>query len=111
MAALWVKCTHCGELLYQRELARNLKVCHKCQFHFRLGAYERVELFADEGTFRELDRDMRSCDPLRFVSRGKAYPDRLAEARDSAGLPEAVIYGTARLRGQPVVVAAMDAAF
>jgi len=109
--SLWVKCTRCGELLYQRELARNLKVCHKCQYHFRLTAYERVELFADPDSFHELDADMRSVDALRFVSRGKAYPDRLAEARKSAGLPEAAIYGTAKLRGQPIVLAAMDAAF
>jgi acyl-CoA carboxylase subunit beta len=108
---LWVKCTRCGELLYQRELVRNLKVCHKCQHHFRLGAYERVELFADPDSFRELDADMRSADPLQFNSRGKAYPDRLAEAHDSAGLIEAVIYGTARLDEQPIVLAVMDAAF
>jgi acyl-CoA carboxylase subunit beta len=109
--SLWVKCTRCGELLYQRELSRNLKVCHKCQFHFRLSAYERVEMFADPDSFRELDAGMRSLDLLSFVSRGKAYPDRLAEARKSAGLAEAVIYGTARLDSQPIVLAAMDAAF
>jgi acetyl-CoA carboxylase carboxyl transferase subunit beta len=109
--SLWVKCTRCGELLYQRELSRNLKVCHKCQFHFRLTAYERVDLFADRDSFRELDAGMRSFDPLGFVSRGKAYPDRLAEARKSSGLSEAAIYGTAQLLGQPIVLAAMDAAF
>ncbi|HEX6512764.1 MAG TPA: acetyl-CoA carboxylase carboxyltransferase subunit alpha [Chloroflexota bacterium] len=111
MSALWIKCTRCGELLYQRELARNLKVCHKCQYHFRIGARERVELFADPDTFRELDADLRTADPLHFVSRGKAYPDRLAEAQSSAGLTEAAIYGTARLLGQPIVLAVMDAAF
>ena len=109
--SLWVKCSRCGELLYQRELDRNLKVCHKCQFHFRLGAYERVELFADQDSFHELDAGMRSLDPLRFAASGKAYPDRLAEARKSAGLPEAAIYGTATLNGQPIVLAAMDASF
>ena len=109
--SLWVKCTRCGELLYQRELDRNLQVCHKCQFHFRLGAYERVQLFADPDSFHELDAGMRSLDPLHFVSRGKRYPDRLAEARASAGLPEAVIYGTASVHGQAIVLVAMDAAF
>jgi acetyl-CoA carboxylase carboxyl transferase alpha subunit/acetyl-CoA carboxylase carboxyl transferase beta subunit len=111
LSALWVKCTRCGELLYQRELARNLQVCHKCHYHFRLRARERIELFADPGTFRELDPDMRSADPLEFVSRGKRYPDRLAEARESADLLEAVIYGTARLEGQPIVLTVMDPAF
>src|SRR5579883_240785 len=111
MAALWVKCTRCGELLYQRELAKNLKVCHKCQFHFRLSARERVDLFADEDSFRELDAGMRSRDLLSFVSRGKAYPERLEEARRAAGLEEAAIYGTARLQDQLIVLAAMDAGF
>ncbi len=108
---LWVKCGRCGELLYQRELVRNFKVCHKCQHHFRLGAYERIELFADADSFRELDAGMRSADPLQFTSRGKPYPDRLAEARESAGLTEAVVYGTARLKQEPIVLAVMDAAF
>ncbi|MDE3075298.1 MAG: acetyl-CoA carboxylase, carboxyltransferase subunit beta [Chloroflexota bacterium] len=108
---LWVKCTRCGEVLYQRELSKNLQVCQKCQFHFRLRAPERIDMFADAGTFVPLDVDMRSSDPLQFVSRGKAYPDRLREAEAQAGLPEAVIYGTARLYEQPVVLAAMDAAF
>ncbi|HLQ33660.1 MAG TPA: acetyl-CoA carboxylase carboxyltransferase subunit alpha [Chloroflexota bacterium] len=111
MSALWVKCTRCGELLYQRELDRNLRVCHKCQYHFRLRARERVELFADPDSFRELDADLRTADPLHFVARDKAYPERLAEARQSAELPEAAIYGTARLNEQPIVLAVMDPTF
>lgn len=109
--SLWVKCTRCGELLYQRELARNLQVCHKCNYHFRLRAYERVELFADEGSFDEVDAEMRSTDPLHFVSRGKAYTDRLVEAQQTSGMNEAVIYGTARVQDQPIVLAVMDSAF
>ncbi|MHB8621168.1 MAG: acetyl-CoA carboxylase, carboxyltransferase subunit beta [Chloroflexota bacterium] len=110
-AALWVKCTRCGELLYQRELEKNLKVCHKCQFHFRLGARERVALFADPGSFVELDAEMRSADPLGFISKGKAYPDRLDEAARQSGLNEAVIYGTAELQRRPIVLAVMDPSF
>ncbi|MBV8085787.1 MAG: acetyl-CoA carboxylase carboxyltransferase subunit alpha [Chloroflexi bacterium] len=108
---LWVKCTRCGELLYQRELAKNLQVCQRCQFHFRLRAYERVEVFADPDSFHELDAGMQSADPLRFVSRDKRYPDRLIEAQQSSGLTEAVIYGTARLKEQQIVLTVMDAAF
>ncbi|HLY65828.1 MAG TPA: acetyl-CoA carboxylase carboxyltransferase subunit beta, partial [Chloroflexota bacterium] len=107
----WVKCIRCGELLYLRELNRNLKVCHKCQYHFRLQAPERVELFADPDSFRELDADLQSADPLRFMSRDKSYPDRLIEAQESSGLVEAVIYGTAQLNGCPIVLAVMDATF
>src|SRR5690348_5667310 len=95
--SLWVKCTRCGELLYQRELERNLKVCHKCGYHFRLRAYERVELFADDSSFEERDAGMRSSDPLRFVSRDKPYRERLIEAQQTSGMSEAVIYGRARL--------------
>src|SRR5262249_15001959 len=110
-AALWIKCTRCGELLYQRELEKNHKVCHKCQFHFRLRAPERLALFVDEDSFEELDGDLRSTDHLRFTAKGKSYADRLVEAEEQSGLSEAVLYGTARLGGTPLVVAAMDASF
>ncbi|GEM_PF-1962 len=108
---LWVKCTRCGELLYQRELTKNLQVCHKCQYHFRLRAPERIEQFADPNSFRELDADIASADPLRFIAKEKSYPDRLVEARRSSGLSEAIVYGTARLDGEPIVLAVMDASF
>src|SRR5437667_9603105 len=74
-----VKCTKCKDILIVREWEKNLKVCTRCNYHFKLTAYERIELLVDPDSFVELDIDITSVDPLHFVSRTKdevqAYAD------------------------------------
>ena len=72
---LWTKCPECGELIYTKKLKENQSVCTKCDYHFRLGAYERVDLVADPGTFKELDKNMQSKDPLKFKGPTVAQTD------------------------------------
>src|ERR1051325_7234179 len=64
--SLWVRCEneHCRELLYVREFENNLKVCHKCDHHARLGARERIAQIVDEGSFEERDATLAAADPL-----------------------------------------------
>ena len=50
---LWVKCFSCGEILYNKELEENLKVCSKCGYHFRLTTEERISITIDENSFKE----------------------------------------------------------
>jgi acetyl-CoA carboxylase carboxyl transferase subunit beta len=107
---VWVKCESCGEILYRRELARNLWVCGKCRHHFRVGAPDYVELLADPGTFRESDRDLLAVDALGFADR-KPYVERLEEYRRRTGRNEAVLSGDAEVGGVPVSLAVMDFAF
>ena len=64
---LWQKCPNCGETLYSREVEHNLNVCPKCDYHFRLGARERIALLLDEGSFEEWDTAVRTADPLGFI--------------------------------------------
>src|SRR6266480_6169887 len=64
---LAVKCPKCKEILYGRDWEKNLKVCSRCGHHFRLGAYERIDLLVDEGSFVETDADMIPVDPLHFA--------------------------------------------
>ncbi|MDA8234888.1 MAG: acetyl-CoA carboxylase, carboxyltransferase subunit beta [Clostridia bacterium] len=104
---LWVKCSDCGEIVYTKELEKNQKVCLKCQFHFRLGARERIALVADEESFRELDSNLVSVNPLGFDT----YSEKLIEAQETVGINEAVITGEATINGQPVVIGVMDAQF
>lgn len=110
LAHLWIKCPNCGALLYHRQLARNLKVCPHCQYHFRLGARERLAQLLDPDSFAERDPDMRATDPLGF-SDSRAYPERVDEARQRTGLADACVYGTGTLDGSPCVAAAMDFGF
>jgi acetyl-CoA carboxylase carboxyl transferase subunit beta len=107
---VWVKCEGCGEILYRRELARNLWVCGKCRHHFRVGAPDYVELLADPGTFHEADRDLLAVDALGFADR-KPYVERLEEYRRRTGRNEAVLSGDAEVGGVPVSLAVMDFAF
>ncbi len=107
---VWVKCEGCGEIIYKKELARNLWVCPKCRYHFRISSREYVDLLADPGTFRETDADLLPVDPLGFVDR-KPYVERLAEYRKRTGRNEAVLCGDAELGRVPASLAVMDFGF
>jgi len=72
---LWTQCPSCNEMLFNKQLARNLNVCTKCEHHFRLGARERIELLVDKGSFHEQDAALTSGDPLGFTD-SKPYPER-----------------------------------
>jgi len=107
---LWRKCDGCSELLFVKDLERNLLVCSKCGFHFRIGAREYIAFLTDEGSFEELFSGITSTDPLGFRDT-KRYVDRLRENRRQTGLGESVIVGRARIAGHRVALAVMDFAF
>ena len=107
---VWVKCEGCGETIYRKELARNLWVCGKCRYHFRISCRDYVELLIDPGTFREADAHLQSVDPLSFVDR-RPYLERLADYRQRTGRDEAVLSGEGDLGRVPVALAVMDFSF
>jgi acetyl-CoA carboxylase carboxyl transferase subunit beta len=104
---LWVKCDSCRQILYNKELARNFKICPKCHFHFRLSAPERLRMLFDDGEYVELDANLRSSDPLKFRDT-KKYRDRLRDAEENVGTSDAIVIGTGTLEGIPVVIGAME---
>src|SRR5712692_7004691 len=112
---LVVKCTKCKEMLIIREWEKNLKVCTRCNYHFKLTAYERIELLVDPDSFIELDADIVSVDPLHFVSRTKdevqAYTSKLEDESKNVGLNEAVVIGHATIEQLPLSLAIMDFRF
>ncbi len=112
---LVVKCTKCKEILIAREWEKNLKVCTRCNYHFKLSAYERIELLLDPDSFVELDANITSVDPLHFVSRTKdeiqAYASKLDDERKKVGLNEAVVIGHATIEELPLALAIMDFRF
>jgi acetyl-CoA carboxylase carboxyl transferase subunit beta len=107
---LWVKCDSCKEIVYKKEIDRNLKVCPKCNYHFRISARERLKLLVDEGSFTEFDGDLLSGDPLDFKDT-LSYKDRVKEYQKKSGLKEAVISGEALIKGYPVNLVVMDFSF
>jgi acetyl-CoA carboxylase carboxyl transferase subunit beta len=107
---VFIKCDGCEAHLYTGELEDALQVCKHCNHHFRIGARERLRLLFDDGKFEELDAEVISIDPLEFVD-NKPYSDRITQARESSGLPEAIINGRGTVGDHPVVAAAMDMNF
>ncbi len=107
---LWLACPSCAAMLYRKQLEQNLSVCPECGHHNRVSARERVRQLADEGTFEELDADLYSDDPLNFADR-KTYADRLAAERMKSGNPDALVSGTAFIKGRPIVLGVMDPTF
>jgi acetyl-CoA carboxylase carboxyl transferase subunit beta len=107
---LWVKCPDCAQILYNKDLEKNLSVCPKCAHHFRLSAADRLRVLLDEGRWTEHDGHLTSTDPLQFVDT-KAYRDRLQAAEEATGAKDAVMVATGRLDGIEVVVASMEYSF
>jgi len=108
---LAVKCPKCREILYGRDWEKNLKVCSRCGYHFKLTAYERIELLVDPGSFVEADEDIVSVDPLNFIMRSQSYAGKLDEERQKSGLNEGVVSGHATIENRPLVLAIMDFQF
>lgn len=111
VGTLAVKCPKCKEMLMGRDWEKNLKVCPRCNYHFKLTAYERIDLLVDPDSFVELDADMISVDPLHFVTRSQSYMEELEEKRKSVGLNEAVVIGHATIDTLPLALAIMDFRF
>lgn len=107
---LWVKCDGCKEIIYKKEIEKNLKICPKCNYHFRISARERLKLLVDEGSFVEIDENLSSVDPLHFKD-SISYKDRLKENQKKSGLKEAVVSGDALIKGFPVSLIIMDFSF
>ena len=107
---LWTKCEECGEIIYNKTLEEDFKVCPKCDYHFTLSAPERVMQLVDEGTFREMDKTLRSADPLQFQG-PKSYIAKLKEDQLATGLTDAVITGEGLLNNQKVSLGVTDSRF
>ena len=107
---VFVKCDGCEAHLFKGELEDGLQVCKHCAHHFRIGARERLNLLFDDSKFEELDEEVISIDPLGF-SDNKPYPERLSQAKESSGLPEAIINARGTVGDHPVCAGAMDMLF
>lgn len=107
---LWIKCPECSAQLYRAELERNLQVCPKCNHHMRLAARDRLQVFLDPGTGRELAEKLNPQDPLRFKD-SKPYRARIAQAQKETGERDALIAMAGLLKGQPVVACAFEFRF
>ncbi len=107
---IWMKCQQCGAQLYRAELERNLYVCPKCEYHMRISARDRLQMFLDPDSGREIGAGLSPLDPLKFKD-SKRYKDRLIQAQKTTGERDALLAMTGLLKGQPVVAAAFEFRF
>ncbi len=107
---LWTRCEDCKELIYNKKLDENMRVCPKCNFHFNLGARERVKITLDDGSFKEMDPEMESLDPLSFEG-PKTYKEKLKKDQELTNLKEAVITGEGAIGGNRIVFGVTDSRF
>ena len=107
---LWVKCEHCRQIIWKKDLEDNLNVCPKCEKHFRIDARTRLALLLDDNEYETFDGNLSSTDPLKFVDL-KPYSSRLRQAQHDTGLRDAVINARGKLLGRPVVASVMEYAF
>ncbi len=102
---LWLKCNGCGEILYNKELAKNLWICEKCNYYFRISSKKYIEILTDEFTLKE---DLiESDDPLEF----KDYTEKLKSGKERSGAKDAIITGEAKIGKHRVAIGAMEFKF
>ena len=104
---LWKKCPECEELVFEKELDDNLKVCPKCDFHHPFCAQTRIDSLVEPGSFEEIDPKMISVDTLEFTGTD-SYAAKLEKHRKRTGLSDAVIIGTGTMGNQRVALGVMD---
>ena len=107
---LWTKCDECGEIIYNKTLEEDHKVCPKCDYHFTVPAYERVAQLADEGSFKELDKGLSSGDPLKFKG-DKRYVDQLKRDRAKVSRDDCMQAAHGAIGGRAAVILVQDFQF
>lgn len=101
---LWVKCNRCNQITYHKDIEKNMKVCPKCNFHFRIDAKERLKLLVDDDSFEETESDLKTINFLNFPE----YDSKLKKSQKATELTEAAITGKALINGIPVALAIID---
>jgi acetyl-CoA carboxylase carboxyl transferase subunit beta len=104
---LWHKCSKCKVIASVEDHAASLWVCNNCGFHNKINSAEYFSFLFDNGKFKELDKSLKSGDPLSFKDT-KSYKDRYADAVKKTQLKEALTTGTGKMNGIPVVISCMN---
>ena len=107
---LWTKCPKCSTMVFDKELDENLKVCTRCQYHFPIGARERIHSLVETCTFEELDAQMTSVDILKFTG-AASYTSKLEKYEKSTGLKDAIITGICKIGPHRAALGVMDFKF
>jgi len=107
----WIKCINCGEILQASVLKANFFVCTECNYHFRIGAWDRIStLTTSLDSFKEFDSDFETNDPLKFYDT-KSYVERIEAAQKKTNLKDALVTGVGKIDVHNCVIACFDFQF
>ncbi len=109
-AGLWTKCPSCQHVMFTKTLRENLSVCSKCNFHFILGALDRINILLEPKSFKELDGELETLDPLQFKG-SRPYLEKLKQDQKKTGLKEACLVGEGTIFDKTVAFAVTDSRF
>ena len=104
---LWVGCTGCGKMIFNKELQENYCICPSCGYHFKIPSRERLNLMFDEKAYELLPLPQVAEDPLGF-SDTKKYTERLKDANKKTGAQEAILVAKGTMGKNPVIVGVFD---
>lgn len=102
-----ITCPGCGLSFNKAEIKNNQKCCPECNHHFSMTPLERIRLITDEKSFREIDSDLITVNPLDFPG----YEEKLKEMRSATRHADAIVCGTAKIGGNMVAIGVMDPRF
>lgn len=108
---LWRKCEKCEQIIYNQELEERLKVCPKCNYHYKLTSWERINQLVDADTFEEHDINLSPIDPLGFKYNDEVFKEKLKKEQQKTGLQDAIVIGRGKILGKLVELAVMDFRF
>ncbi|GAB3923203.1 acetyl-CoA carboxylase, carboxyltransferase subunit beta [Larkinella terrae] len=104
---LWYQCPNCKKIMHTREHKLNAYTCVHCNYHERIGSDAYFSILFDDGVFTELDANMTSADPLKFVDT-KPYPERVKATINKTHLKDAVRSAYGKINELDITVACMD---
>ncbi len=104
------QCKRCNKILYSEKLVQTLRVCPDCNYHFRISPSEYIKILLNEGSFEEINANLRSKDPLKFNDL-KPYSERLSGAEQKLGTNSVVLSGIGEMGVHKIALAVMDFRF
>jgi acetyl-CoA carboxylase carboxyl transferase subunit beta len=106
-AGVWTKCAKCEQIIYNKELEENFKICPKCGAHFRLNSKDRIAQLFDPKSFKEIGDDIGPHDMLGFTDI-QPYTSRITSTQKRTGLRDACVAGEGTIEDRPLIAAILD---
>lgn len=102
-----IECPSCHEKISREALAMQKFVCPDCGHYFTMTAAERIDMICDDGSFKEMDRNLRTANPIDFPG----YLTKLSDVKSKTGMDDAIMTGIGRIQGEKVAIGVLDSRF